>query len=388
MIIYTDEELTEIRRELFDSLDSASTPKEVSNFQRYLTSVIKDSEGRKAQANDKKAKVAYGIHSGMCRSYGDALAWQLLHPHAIRQLSDLPKQPPPHLSGMKEVVEKYLVLVDRLADLGHYSFVVDLTNIIKVSDIAVVFDPEIPLLLEVKGDKVHIIASDFILQKYPEYIIEGKFGGRIERQMNKIVDITRYLATNSGEGPYKRRAITIMTQPEYYWDEVNEAINGAIKSDDCLVRISDRHWIYATRKEPEEIDFLDTLQHMIKRLPTNANLRVGCHLAPLESYQWHIAPPFNWHIDKEYRFALMEGSVSLFNFIDLSLLENHEYNGAVITEVSISDSQLGDNATHIEFEGTIHTLSSIFLSRLIYGFETVESVANSMLESVIKSKQA
>ena len=49
---------------------------------------------------------------------------------------------------------------DPLAESGIYAFAPDLTNIIKIADVVVAADYEVPMLLEIKGELVYMMAPD------------------------------------------------------------------------------------------------------------------------------------------------------------------------------------------------------------------------------------
>ena len=380
-------ELKEIRRNLFHSLDDAKTPKELCQFQKRLAVAIQNAEQRKAQAQDKSEKELYSIHNRMCRSYGDALAWRLLSPHTIRQLNSVEQHPPPNLSGMKEVIERYLFIVEQLANLGYVALVSDLTNLIKIADVIVPTQSEIPLLLEFKGERIYTV-SNWLLEKGAKLVPEEDLTGRLGRQMEKLMEVSRYLATGRREthdGTKELRAVPVNTQVEYYWDEINRAVSDALENMDCVVKISNQQWIYATQREPEDLDPLSTMSQMIKEMPREAHLRIGCHLVPLENPQWYFDPPINWLLEKRIKFALMEGDISLFNFIDLSFLKGYSYKGAVIIQIGAYDPELGNDVVYVKYRNQTTKVSKNFILGMLYKFQTLESAVEEILESVISS---
>lgn len=78
------------RRRLFDAYRSSSSPLALAAFQRLLAAAI--IEGEVALAEMKVQGVRDHVdeflyHQRRLRSLGDSIAWDHLHPHAIRQLT-------------------------------------------------------------------------------------------------------------------------------------------------------------------------------------------------------------------------------------------------------------------------------------------------------------
>lgn len=244
------EDLCNIRRGMFDLLEAVDDPISGGRFQRELASLIMRAEESKSIAANRVERARYGFHSQMCRSYGDAFVWNLLHRHTIRQLAGVEGRSP-HLSGMHLVVERYLDLVERIAENGNFAFAPDLTNIIKVADVVAVNDPEVPVLLELKGELVYMtLPYDTPISEHATILGDRGVGGRLRRQLGKMDEIAEYLATGSvkpDSSSLEKQVIEVDTELGHYWPEVEEAVQGALDNQDHLVLISDLQRIWDTR---------------------------------------------------------------------------------------------------------------------------------------------
>jgi hypothetical protein len=123
---------------LFDSLRAVAGLTDVVRFQHQLTSAILEGESHKRDAGkDKEKRALFAYHLHACRTYGDALAWRYLHPHAIRQLAKNQGRPP-HLGGQLASVAAALEVVEGAAKHGFPAIVSDLTHCLRIGDVIVV----------------------------------------------------------------------------------------------------------------------------------------------------------------------------------------------------------------------------------------------------------
>lgn len=379
------EDLSHIRRHLFDQLDSVTSPTDAARFQRQLATTIMKAEDLKAKAMDRVERAIRGLDIQMCRSYGDAMVWNMLHPHTIRQLSNAEGRPP-HLTSMSEVLEKYLTLVETLADNGIYAFVPDLTNTIRIGDVAVVVHHEVPMLLEMKGDLIYMqqpIDPRFTAASKPVEL--AKVGGRLGRQLEKMSDATEYLATGSVKprsGGQEKRVLEVDVDITHYWHEVQEVTSGALENRDSVFILGDRHLLWATMSEPEDSN---PPLKLLENVPDGTSCRIGCHLVALEECSPHVMPPYNWDLSSECRFALMEGDVVVNHLVDPSLMNGRRLGNATIIEAGVDDAETGAASTVVDVEGERIKLSGIHIYRMIYEFQNIDSVAEFMLKSASAS---
>ncbi|MCH2449837.1 MAG: hypothetical protein MK198_06780 [Gracilimonas sp.] len=375
--------LKEIRRNLFEQLDSVSSPLDLAIFQRELCNAIFQAEGLKANTNNKIEKSNFGLHIRMCRSYGDAMVWNLLDSHSIRQMK-VHDIPPPHLSGMKEVVNKYLELIEITAEKGGLAIIPDLTNIVQVGDVILVHDSQVPMILEIKGDK--IITTLFNESENDSISINAKkVTGRLQKQLEKNRTITEYLINDEKEvdnGNFLLKAISGNSELEHYWDKVDSVVREALEANNSTCIVSEGNIIWATTEEPEDFILPKDISDVFN---SDSIIRIGNQLTPLEEANPYIKTPFNWEVSKEVRFALMEGDVVLTNFVDISKLVGLTIENATILDVGISGPEFDDEMISVEVESELVKYSPVVLYRMVNGFITLESIGKFILNAAIDS---
>lgn len=377
--------LKEIRRNLFDQLDSVSSPLDLASFQRELCKAIIQAEDLKANTDNKIEKSGYGLHIRMCRSYGDAMVWNLLDSHSIRQMK-VHDIHPPHLSGMKEVVNKYLELIEITAEKGGLAIIPDLTNIVQVGDVILVNDSQAPMILEIKGDKIiTTLFNKSETENDSNSINTKKVYGRLQKQLEKNRTITEYLFTDEKEidnENFLLKAITINSELEHYWDKVDKVVRKALKANSSTSIISDGNLIWATTEEPEDFTLPKDITDVFN---SDSIIRIGNQLTPLEEANPYIKTPFNWEVSKNVRFALMEGDVVLSNFVDISKLVGFTIENAKIMNVGITGPEFDDEMISVEIEDELIKYSPVILNRMVNGFMTLESVGKYILNGAIES---
>lgn len=371
------------RKELFTLFINAKTPKDYFVFQETLVDKIISAEKEKKSAKDRIQKIEINEHLNLLRRYGDSLVWQLLHPFAIRQFAK-PDATKPHLSGQSHAIAKALEIVKFLAEQGIYAILCDLTNIIRLSDILIIRHPEYPEMIEIKGDKYIMMLHGFTGKRSNVDMspIENltPIRGRQGRQISKMRDTLKYLKSGKGKiygsnGEFL--TIAIQNGAQYLWKEIDETVLTLLGSSEkqSWRRISHKQYFFATVEE--EINLVKGIPEEIKNF---SRLFFGCHYVPIEDSWDLISPPLVWEISDSVKWALMEGEVMLFNFIDLSLFFEMEFKKGIIKDANIESDTVLNGGFLIEIDGKeIHT-SKRFLDDAIYGFETVESVSKSMIE--------
>lgn len=379
-----ENELIIIRHGLFNLLENVHNPLAWAKFQRDLAKAIMQGEELKSNARDRDDRYLLSLHIKKCRFYGDALVWTQLNRHIIRQLYNSEARPP-YLSNMSHVVENYLDMVDILANKNIFAFIPDLTNITNIADVVVLEDTEIPTLLELKGEMVYsILPKDHSALNKSSLIEKDKIRGRLQRQLGRMKDITDYLATGTSKSDSPlvgKLAISIDTEINHYWSQVEKAVTGAQNHKYQLISISDTHHIWAINNDN---NCISTPPEILDNIPKGPSYTIGCHLNVLKNPSPHIMPPFNWDMSTECRYALMEGNVFVYHMIDFSALEGMSYENATIVKVT-DDVKLGRKTIHIEVDGKIVKASSLNLYRIIYEFQNIESVAEILLQGAIKS---
>jgi hypothetical protein len=375
----------QLRRRLFDRLTQAESALDLLNVQRDVASAVIEAEAQKSRARSKRGRIEASTDIRMYRSYCDAITWDLLHPHTIRQLAERPGSPP-SLIGLGPALDRAIAIADAPAANGIPTIVADLTNILRVSDVIVVRHPELPELIELKGDKViaplSLIRPDSDTSGFE--IIEGDriLKGRIGRQLSVMRDVQRYLAKGSGKMfglDGMKIAVESPIEAEYHWSELEEVVFETLNSGQSARRVAEGHWIAAdSHRVPQQ----DELISDIKKF---GDVMVACHFRALDEAWPDIPTPFNWPIADQARFALMEGDVQIVTVFDLASLKGLGHDGATIEEVGIDGKRVGSFATRLSYHGEDYTVSDRFLMETLYGFRTKESMVRGMCDFVIRS---
>lgn len=124
--------------EEFEGLQSANS---ILRFQARLADAIIEAEPTAFADRSSPER----DHLRRLRLLGDGLAWNLLHPYTIRQLAKNSAGPPS--IGNQEGFPATMKLAQEWAARGMPVLVCDLTNCLRVADVAVCADHERPLLL-------------------------------------------------------------------------------------------------------------------------------------------------------------------------------------------------------------------------------------------------
>jgi hypothetical protein len=342
-------EATELRGELLLKLEAASSIPEFADFQACLKGEIVSTEERQK----RRQSVDIKEHLRRLRLLGDSLAWTLLHPHAIRNLAKNDDRPPA-LCDRKAEVDKCIATVRWLATKGIPGIVADLTHCIRIGDVIVVRNPEMPDLVEFKAN----VPDD-------RYRHQGRRG----RQLHRMQKTVEYLKSGSAEfrnEPGPRLSIEVGVRPEHDFVQVERVASAAIRDGASLQMLRPRQWIGACRLDCEPI-----FPAELHEFP-DLHICVGFLSEALPNLLHEVPPPFNWPINLEVRRALMDGTVGLFHILDPQILENPQIRFA-------PDRQRDGVCFEVHVDGGAFSCSDYFLRPILYGFQTVESVAETMV---------
>jgi len=162
------DELRIHREELLDLLDGIDGIDALWAFQRRLVDEIIAAEPI-AHADRKSPERQ---HLKLLRLFGDALAWLLLHPYAIRQLAKN-AGPPPALYNQTGFGATRSI-AEQICAGGEPALVADITNCVRISDVIACGDRERPRLIESGG--------------HPRFADRGR-KGRQKRRAKAIEDL-------------------------------------------------------------------------------------------------------------------------------------------------------------------------------------------------------
>lgn len=367
-----ERQLKNIRKLLFEKLMQASEFNLLFDFQIELAEELKRCERLQKLKKDESRKA----HMHLLRCYGDSLSWRLLHPHAIRQLAKNQKNKT-FLIDQGKGFDKTIEIAKGISKYNFPLIIADLTNCIRIGDIIICRDPELPDIIECKSGK-----------NRDKYELQGRRG----RQFSKMKGTSEYLSKGQakvfGDGQ-TRLCVEIDSPTIYNWDIINTVLIEAEKIGEYFYKVSEYEIIGAVSGE-NEIDFFDKLKPEDFKFN---NPLVGTHYRAIEEAWPTISPPANWGIEDRFKFPLMEGDLIIVHIFDPHVFIGFENETARITglDSKICEdrvcSGIADFGYEVEIQGEKIILSQNFTARVLYGFETVESIGKLMLEFAQKSTQ-
>lgn len=362
------EQLRSNRRRLFDQMEKIDSPKSLLEFQLAIVEEIKKSE--RSANNDETGEHKWHIH--LLRCYGDALAWELLHPHTIRNLAKNPS-PPASLIDQKDGLKHTIESAHDFTDDGIPVLISDITNCLKISDLVLCNDPELPSLVECKG-------GNFV----PELSMRGRSG----RQQSRAISVLKYLYDGKGKLYGESGSSTIIdinVDVKHTWDSVNQTVSKAIRTGFGF-DISDESDIVWAFIDDDRYDNPPFPTKELKNLAPKFKIPfIGCHLVPLDYANPRIPPPIVWPIYRDYKFALMEGDVVLMHLIDVEKFKKIVTKNGRVVEILRKRNVLDEYCFLVEIDGKRCRLSYCFLENVVYGYETIESSAKCIIETANKA---
>lgn len=362
------------RRKAFELFEAGQSSRDHQRLQVHLADSILAAEALRSRfRSDRGKRSVLRDHIRQLRSYGDALAWRVLHPHSIRQLGKNPALPP-LLSDQRKALELAHECVDAIANRGFTSVISDLTNILRIGDLIVVKHPEYPQILELKSSKV------------PD---EKKYLGRRGRQLSRMEGTGRYLFEGEAQvygEPYVRRVVELDVRSEYNDRAVAPLLEEALRTGYAKCELTAHHFAVAFTvdegfKVPDE--FRDSML-------LDPRMFMGLHSRPLLEAWSEFRSPMIWDLAAELRWALMEQEVNLIHLLSYQALIGFSNSDGMI--VSIDDPApeaeehgvMGTISVRIGDSLELMTLNTI--QHVIYSNESVESYCRWLIDGAKKSK--
>lgn len=171
----------EIRSNLLLRLENASSASAMVEFQTFLADEIIQTE---AKIKDFKSKLLIKEHLRPLKEHlfrlrllGDSLAWELLHPHVIRNLAKNSGRPPTFFDRLHEL-DKCIKTIQWLSTKEIPAIIADLTHCLHIGDLIIAQHPETPHIVEFKTAK----RKD-----------RFQYQGRLGRQLHRMQKTVEYL---------------------------------------------------------------------------------------------------------------------------------------------------------------------------------------------------
>lgn len=357
-----NDQLINKRKSLFESLLHISSNKDLINIQLEIVDEIKSCELK--LKNGKNYNLKDHIH--LLKHYGDILAWVLLDPHTIRQFAKN-QQNKGYLIDQKDGFDNTLENAQKALQYDLPIIICDITHSLRMGDILVCLDPELPIVLECKLGEIKE---------------EFKYQGRRGRQIGRAEHILKYLDKGFGKlfGEEKPKyCIDTKIESKYHWEIINQVLNEEAKTGFGFCEVSKYEIIGAIRKDgafPSETELINKYSHL-------KSPYFGIHWIPISECWSTIAPPAVWDIEDRFKFDLTEGELVLFHLFDPHALLGYKNEHGGIVKI-LPNSEFGYEISIGEDEDFIKT-SSRFTQNILYGFQKAESVADQMLASARKS---
>jgi hypothetical protein len=240
-------------------------------------------------------------HKRLLRVIGDSLAFTFLHQHTIRTLARHPGQPP-SLNGQRDDFAFTMDVAQVLAECGYVPIVSDLTNVLKVGDIAAVAAQHV-LILECKNTALPARLS---------------LSGRLARQRARGSAATEYLRNSRIPEPGGTREAIKFQLPQPHWDAVSNLAD-ALSPDStgaemCLLGPGDAVGL-ATR-DADLSAFLARLSSLVG----GTTPMLATHLDLLRQPSWTCPGPLVFPLPRWVRHDLFEARAVMVRLIDIDRL--------------------------------------------------------------------
>jgi hypothetical protein len=348
------------RRELAEELAGVDSAEAMWAFQRNLADRIREAE--RLQKECRQPQTEWHLH--LLRVIGDSLAWTVLHGHTIRQLAKNAGRPP-WLIDQGRAFDDTLAMAERAAKRGMPVLVADLTNCIRIGDLILCGDPEHPGIVECKSGKAR-----------PVFEHQGRKG----RQLRRMQRTSRYLKDGAwADDSTGKTLLTVPTsvQPVYNWWAVTRAANTALTSGiaSCLISPDELLLAYSGEGSVDAIE-----EEVAKSGFDSKGATVGLHMVPIEAASPDVPPPLVWEIPNHLRFPLLEGDVVLVHLLQRRTFLRRLSDAVTVVDIDVVTEHSEDLAYKVRVGEAETVCSSNFTKRVLYRFETVESVALAMSE--------
>ena len=356
--ISLEDELADIRSDLFAMADQVDSAESFLGVQLAIADEIVRCEAM--LESDEADEYRWHIHT--LRLYVDGLAWTALHPFTIIQLSKNPPAPP-RLSHQLDAFRQVREAAEECAAEGVPVLICDLTHCLRMGDLVVCYDPETPQIVECK--------SNF----KPEFIMRGRTG----RQLSRAMETLRYLHTGTAKvyGEEKpRRVIEPGTEFTYTWDSLERTVSMSADGEVGVVCPSPNEIICVYPPERE----LELTEEVREALGGFRRCYGGFHTWAINDVCCRLASPFVWPLPSDVRFSLLECDTVVVHMIDIEHFLDVDTAGGRISKLLAREDEVDGCCFVIDVGGVESYGSAFYLDEVVYGFQTIESTAQCMVD--------
>jgi hypothetical protein len=353
-----EHELRSERDELLNAYSAVDSPERLLDFQLKLAAAIQSREPAAFSSKNRDVKE----HLRLLRLLGDGLAWQLLHPYAIRQLAKNPA-PPPALGNQGIGFRDTLGRARKLAEAGHLVVVSDLTHVLTIGDLVVCDDREHPGIVECGG--------------HARFLHKG----RKARQLQRAQAVVDLLNDGTVVFPGRRQetqTIEVKTPYRHTWPAVDRVTIEAKREGSSAAFATDTDLVFAMRSDVDPKSALKrgTTDHMA--VPAAA-----AYTRLLERPNARVPPCTAWDVSLEAKRVLYQGDVHVVHVVDAAAFVGRRLGNAEVVKLLRTDDAVAGFGVVVGDDQL--SLAAEFLTDVLLGFQTIESTAEAMLEAAEQS---
>ncbi|MCC7316592.1 MAG: hypothetical protein IT419_17515 [Planctomycetes bacterium] len=252
---------------------------------------------------DLKKTEGLDRHIHRLRLCVDAICFLLLHPHTIRQLQKNTGAPP-RLTSQRGACESALRVVREHAERGITCLIADLSNVLRISDVVVCDDIEVPTLVECKAN----VPS-------PSLLLKGRKGRQTSRALGTLNYLQHGAAKIIGE-EVPRLALDSKVNRKKCQDTIERVLEFGSRLGQWYEFVSPFDLVICVRPQPEASG-VDMEPYMSLFADFRQPL-VGSYAVSLWNPQLLIPPAIIWDLDFDHACGLMEEELLLIHVIDLA----------------------------------------------------------------------
>lgn len=351
------------RLEMIERFESVDSPRALFEFQVALADAIRGVEPTAYSGRDDDAR----FHLRQLRLIGDAVAWRLLHPYAVRKLAG-PAAAPPSLISQGEAFDRVLEFAEQCAGSGALVLIADVTNVIGIGDLIICNDRERPGVLESGGSAEHL----------------GK--GRKGRQMMRALAVLRLLHT--GEAKLEglealTQTIEIDTELDHSWSAVEVAAGTALKVGKGGRAFDAGDVVWGVRADERSAHPPPEVESALERMHSPC---VSWNSYRLEHPTSFVPPPLEWPLPHDVRIALFERELRLIHVVDLDAF-CRVHPGGRITEAQLDGRSSGRAGIVVSTSAGDVRVATRFIEDVLDGYQTIETTAHSIIDFVLASQR-
>jgi hypothetical protein len=252
-----------------------------------------------------------------------------------------------------------------LAESGHLVLIADLTNVVRAADLVVCDDPERPQLIECAPDM-------------PQRFVERGRKGRQLRRAGAILEQLHYRRADHPDTHYPTVTVRVDTPTADTYGAVAEAVVQALEEGQAVITAEPGNVVWAIRDDVEPIPPPPEVEEMMAAVGDGI---VGFPSALLDEPTFSVPPPIVWDVPPDLAFALMERDVRVIHLIDPRAL----------AKVGTEDSHFvgidrDSGSIDLLVDGAPISVAEHLLDDLLFGFQTIESTVQKMIEFVRRSR--